>query len=112
MAMIPSGMLIAPMATTAKAAITFLIALAIASCTPNLIRLEAEHVSHPFAGWPFGPADEESQLTQASALAEWQRDQWYASAGLGYKVLRRNPYDFAGPRLTGSVRVGYIWRVR
>lgn len=110
--MIPNGRLIAPIAITVKAAISFLIALAMVSCTPNLIRLEAEHVSHPFAGWPFGPADEESQLTQVNALAEWQEGPWYASAGLGYKVWRRNPYDFAGPRLTGSVRVGYVWRVR
>lgn len=84
----------------------------LAGCAPNFVRLEADHVSHPFAGFPFGPADEEAQLTHVNALAEWQSGGWYLTAGVGVKVLERDQRDFVGPGLTGTVRAGYAWRVR
>jgi len=66
----------------------------------------AERISHPGAGWPVGPADDEAQLTQANALLHWQRGSWYADAGLGVKVYESSQRDFVGPSVTGTVRVG------
>lgn len=78
--------------------------LPLAGCATAFI--EAEHISHPGAGWPVGPADEEAQLTQVNAGLKFQRGQWYAAGALGVKVYERSQWDFVGPSVTGTVRVG------
>ena len=82
-----------------------LVVLSMTGCAT--VRIEAEHISHPGAGWPFGPCDEEAQITQLNALLHWQRNGWYADAGVGVKVYERSQWGFVGPSVTGTVRVGY-----
>lgn len=85
--------------------------LALSACVAPTLRIEAEHISHPMAGWPVGPADEEAQITQMSALLHWQRGPWYASVGVGVKVYEKTPWDFVGPDMTGTVRIGREFRL-
>jgi hypothetical protein len=78
------------------------IAVTLAGCASG-VRLEAEHVSHPFAGRPFSDRTEEDSLTQVNALLEWQRHGWFIESGLGYRV---RDGGFYGPPLTFTVRAG------
>jgi hypothetical protein len=78
-------------------------ALSLSGCATGA-RLESEHVSHPFAGQPFGDRTEEDALNQLSAILEWHRDNgWYAEAGLGYVI---SDSGFYGPPLTFTFRAG------
>lgn len=87
-----------------KGAIVAILALCMTGCAT--VRIEAEHISHPLAGWPFGPCDDEAQITQLNALLHWQKGRWYADAGVGFKVYERSQWDFVGPAMTGTIRVG------
>jgi hypothetical protein len=83
-----------------------IVALLLTGCATSVV-LEAEHVSHPTAGWPCEPQKlSEDDLTQASALLRWRRGHWYVDAGLGYKLQGRNGGGVWGPAVTGTVRVG------
>lgn len=78
--------------------------LSLSACATGA-RIETEHVSHPFAGWPFGPAAEEDALDQVNAILEWHRPEgWYAEAGVGYVIADEG---FRGPPLTFTARVGH-----
>ncbi len=81
-----------------------LAALSLTGCATVLI--EAEHISHPGAGWPVGPASDESQLTQGNFILRWKKGAFYMDAGLGVKLYERHPRDFVGPKVTGTVRLG------
>jgi hypothetical protein len=89
--------------------------LALTGCgvMPTHLRVEVEHVSHPLVGWPCTPqAGSEDGLSQLSGIAAWRGDHAYAEAGLGYNLEGRNGGGIYGPALTGTVRVGYEWRLR
>jgi hypothetical protein len=99
--------------------------LLLAACATPTLRIEVEHVSHPGAGWPFGPEHTlepvgpdlylrrsvEHELDQANALFHWQRDGWYADAGLGVNLQGKDGGGFRGPPLTGTVRIGREFRL-
>jgi hypothetical protein len=71
---------------------------------PTGMYSEYEHVSHPLAGAPFGPENEEDWLDQLNVGAKWERGGAYLHAGIGYVLTDGG---FFGPRLTGSIRAGY-----
>lgn len=80
------------------------------SIAPDTVRTEYEHVSHPFAGWPFGPKNEEDWLDTANVVARWQRGRIYTELGLGYSLTDGG---FYGPKLTGTARAGVeLWSKR
>lgn len=85
------------------ATLVALLATGCSSLLPNAARVEIEHVSHPMAGPPFGPRNEEDALSQLNILVRWQQSAWYAESGLGYKLEDSGMY---GPRLTFTARVG------
>lgn len=77
---------------------------------PDKVSAEIEHVSHPLAGPPFGPSNEEDGLSQATLTARWQKGRVYAESGLGYNLQGRNGGGFYGDPLTYTGRIGYeIW---
>lgn len=80
-------------------------AYALSGCANTQYRAEWEHVSHPFAGEPFGPSSEEDWLDQLNVCSQKRYGRIYGDACLGYRV---NDGGFYGPRLTGSVRVGVL----
>lgn len=80
-----------------------LAALALTGCATS-VKIEAEHVSHPLAGWPVSDRHTEDSLTQANVLLSWQRKGWYVDAGIGENLDRSG--GFYGPALTGTVRAG------
>ncbi len=74
----------------------------------SYLKLEAEHISHPMAGYPVGPADQEDTLNQVNACLGKRarlgvRAMWYAEHCLGYKVTDGG---FYGPSLTYTGRTG------
>lgn len=77
---------------------------------PDEYRVEVEHVSHPFAGWPFGAADEEDALTQANFVAVKRFGNMSIEQGLGYKINEASlGGGFKGPRLTYTGRISYTF---
>ena len=78
--------------------------LGCASVQPDYLFAEAEHVSHPFAGYPFGPASDEDCLNQQNVGAGWSRGGAYVEQSLGVKL---NDCGFYGPDLTYTLRIGY-----
>jgi hypothetical protein len=89
----------------------FLVAMCSAGCAiaPHSVRAELEHVSHPLAGYPFGPADEEDALSQLNVLLKWHQQRgWYTEAGCGYKLMDEGMH---GPRLTFTARIGKEFRL-
>lgn len=78
-------------------------------CDEAGVGLEYEHVSHPFAGYPFGEAVEEDALHTAGVVGRCSMGRTYLEGGMGYKV---RDGGFYGPDLTGVVRVGVtLWRL-
>jgi hypothetical protein len=75
-----------------------------AALVPNSLLTECEHVSHPFAGPPFGPKSEEDSLNQCGVLGEWTDGAAYLHLGVGYVLTDGG---FYGPEVTGTVRAGY-----
>jgi len=73
---------------------------------PHTLRLEAEHVSHPLAGWPVSGHNTEDAVTQASALLHWRAGPAYFDAGIGRNLRGANGGGFYGPAITGTVRAG------
>ncbi len=78
-------------------------------CT--LITAEIEHTSHPLAGYPFGPADEEAALNTLNIVFRQDYSNGvYVEQGLGYKICTHE-YDFVGPKVTYTGRIGItLWR--
>lgn len=77
------------------------------------LSVEYEHVSHPFAGPPFGPRNEEDTIDHINACAvrEWQvseRLNAYGSSCVGYLLTDGG---FYGPSLTGTLRTGLSFRL-
>ena len=67
-------------------------------------RLGWSHISHPFAGPPFGPTNEEDSLDTIEMTGAWYGPKnTYVEIGLGYKL---SDGGFYGPKLTGIVRAG------
>jgi hypothetical protein len=77
--------------------------------SPDLVRAEEEHTSHPLAGPPFGSKSEEDSLDALNLIARWNAGAWYAETGLGYRI---GDGGFYGPRLTFTSRVGREFRVK
>jgi hypothetical protein len=67
------------------------------------------HTSHPFAGPPFGPTDEEDSLDTFNGDLFWENESWFFELGMGYKLADGG---FYGPKLTGNVRTGYRFRFK
>lgn len=93
-----------------KTLLAFALLLLCSGCT--YVRSEIEHVSHPFAGKPFGPASEEDTLNQANLCfgKEWTTGPkllWYTENCLGYKLTDGGVY---GPDLTYTGRAGAEYR--
>lgn len=78
---------------------------------PDAARLEVEHVSHPLAGPPFGPANEEDGLSQFNVIGRWQGEQWYIEQGFGLNLEGRNGGGFKGPPFTYTGRVGIEFKL-
>lgn len=85
----------------------------LSACTtlpPDSLRAEAEHVSHPLAGWPVSASNTEDALTQVNVIGRWQRDRFYVEHGLGWNIQGANGGGFYGPGLTYTGRVGIeLW---
>lgn len=85
-------------------------AIMIVQCTGcTSIRTEYEHVSHPLAGWPFGPANEEDTLDVINAclvrsVQVSERVRSFGESCLGYRLTDGG---FYGPELTGGFRAGF-----
>lgn len=78
-------------------------------CDEARVGLEYEHVSHPFAGYPFGAAVEEDALHTVGTIGRCSMGRTYLEGGVGYKV---RDGGFYGPDLTGVVRVGVtLWKL-
>jgi hypothetical protein len=91
------------------------VAVAMTGCAalPHALRVEAEHVSHPFAGWPCEKqSGSEDELNHVSLIGHWQWGGAYVDAGVGRKTHGRNGSGFYGPSFTGTVRIGYEWRIK
>ena len=69
----------------------------------SYLKVEVEHVSHPFAGFPFGPPNEEDYLNVAQACLGREGSGWYVEHCLGYKI---GETGFYGPKLSYIGRVG------
>ncbi len=79
-------------------------------CDEMSLRGEYEHVSHPFAGFPFGAKDEEDALHTIGTVGRCSMGRGYVELGTGYKLREAG---FYGPELTGTVRVGVeLWKSR
>lgn len=83
-----------------------LAAISAAGCTTY--KLEYEHISHPFAGPPFGPTHEEDSLDHIQACGSrtyaFNRSvRAYSEACAGYMFVNGG---FYGPPITGSIRTG------
>lgn len=72
-------------------------------------RVELEHVSHPFAGPPFGPPNQEDSLNQINYCKGTNNGTWYVENCLGYKFMQGG---FYGPDLTYTGRIGLQWGQR
>lgn len=89
------------------AAIAISLLLTCSGCTSVSVQLE--HISHPFAGPPFGPTTEEDSLNQPQVCAAREEQRWYVEHCVGYKL---GDGGFYGPRLTYTARVGRRWGLR
>lgn len=78
-----------------------LLAVALTGCSS--VRVEWEHVSHPFAGPPFGPQSEEDSLDTLNVITRKEAGRVYIETGLGYKL---GDGGFYGPGLTFTSRIG------
>lgn len=76
-------------------------------CDEKRIDLEYTHVSHPFAGWPFGPENEEDAVHTIGPMGRCTMGRGYVDMGVGRKIVESG---FYGPELTGTVNVGVtLW---
>jgi hypothetical protein len=76
-------------------------------CDEASLGAEYEHVSHPFAGYPFGEKVEEDALHTVGTIGRCSMGRAYVEGGVGYKV---RDGGFYGPDLTGTLRVGVtLW---
>lgn len=78
--------------------------LCLLSCACTYTKIEGEHISHPFAGPPFGDKSEEDSLNQVNGCAGTERMRWYTELCVGYVIGNGG---FVGPRLTTTVRAGF-----
>lgn len=84
-----------------------IVALSCSACAG--IKVEHAHLSHPFAGPPFGSQLEEDYVDTINVVGRVEIGRVYIEAGPGYKL---NPGGgFFGPELTFSSRMGIdVWR--
>lgn len=87
------------------------VALLLTACAamPTAFYAETEHVSHPFAGPPFGPSNEEDALDQVNVGVEWRKGGAYLQTSLGYVTADGG---FYGPPLTFTARAGYRIQIK
>jgi|ERR1044072_80997 hypothetical protein len=77
-------------------------------CDEKQVALQYTHVSHPFAGWPFGEKDEEDAVHTVGPVGRCTHGRSYVDIGVGYKVREAG---FYGPEVTGTVNVGItLWK--
>lgn len=78
----------------------------------NSASVELAHTSHPFAGPPFGPTDEEDSLDRVNGcLRKDKRNGVYWEGCIGYKYVDGG---FYGPKMTFDGRIGkrFTWGER
>lgn len=76
-------------------------------CDETRVDLQYTHVSHPLAGAPFGPKEEEDALHTLGPMGRCTVGRGYVDLGVGYKL---RDAGFYGPELTGTVNVGVnLW---
>src|SRR5688572_10945934 len=92
-------------ALTIAAALSLLVGTSCTGCSTNGVTalpgysgIEIEHISHPLAGFPFGPANEEDALSHLNGFVGWTKGRMYSEVTLGYSLADSG---FYGPRLTG-----------
>ena len=79
-------------------------------CDESRVDFQYTHVSHPFAGWPFGPEDEEDAVHTIGPVARCTVGRGYVDLGAGRKITESG---FYGPNLTGTVNIGVnLWSSR
>lgn len=81
-----------------------LIALTGCAAMPDAVGTAHTHVSHPFAGPPFGPSSEEDALQTIDLFARWEHGSAFAELSIGYMPVNNG---FYGPPITGGFRFGY-----
>lgn len=94
-----------------RAAILLCLALQGCAIAPDRVSADLEHVSHPGAGWPIGPRNDEDALNQLSVTGRWQSGRLYVEHGLGVNLAGTHGGGFYGPAVTYTGRVGIeLWR--
>lgn len=79
-------------------------------CDQAKISVEYTHISHPLAGYPFGPGTEEDAVHTAGPMGRCDMGRAYVEGGLGWKV---RDAGFYGPELTGTLNVGVtLWEMK
>ncbi len=79
----------------------------LSGCTS--LSMEAQHVSHPLAGPPFGPITDEDSLDAINACAQRETKKWYVEQCIGYVYTDGG---FYGPKLIWQGRFGRKWKLR
>lgn len=78
-------------------------------CDEAKVSVEYTHISHPFAGAPFGPAVEEDAVHTAGPIGRCERGRGYVEVGTGWKLRQGG---FYGPDLTGTLNIGMtLWEL-
>ncbi len=91
--------------------IVALLVFSFAACTH--LTASVQHTSHPLAGYPVGPANQEDTLDLAKVCAKAEYRQgvrllWYVENCLGYKL---RDGGFHGPSLTYQGEAGIQYRI-
>jgi hypothetical protein len=74
-------------------------------CDETRIEARYSHVSHPFAGPPFGPKEEEDALDTIGPMGRCTVGRGYVEIGTGWKL---GDGGFYGPGLTGTMNIGMV----
>lgn len=86
--------------------------IALSGCSvlaPTTAVVGLQHVSHPLAGPPFGPRNEEDSLDQLTAGLRWEYGNVVVEQRLGYKYVDGG---FYGPKLSYYGSVDYLIPLR
>lgn len=89
-------------------ALLALAVMALPGCASTSLLVEAEHISHPLAGWPCEKQkNSEDGVSQLGALLRFRSDSGlYLDAGMGVNLEGRNGGGMRGPALMGTMRAG------
>ena len=91
----------------ALAAVATLSGCAVAEryCDRSQLAAESSHTSHPSAGWPNGPSNEEDSLDVVGLKGRCERGRVYIETGLGYKL---RDGGFYGPEDVFTINAGVV----